>query len=179
VRLSAFHQVGGFNAKVIAGEEPELCVRLRSLGWKIRRLDVEMTWHDAAMYRFSQWWKRAKRAGYAYAQGAALHGAPPERHWVRETFRIWLWGGMIPLITLVLVVLAGMPGLLVLSLYVLLWAKTFLNALGPQRTKRMAALWATSCVLAKFPQISGQLFFCARQLAGKQTSPIEYKTAGA
>ncbi len=66
-----------------------------------------------------------------------------------------------------------------LSLYVLLWGKTFLNALGPQRTMRMAALWATSCVLGKFPQISGQLLFCARQLAGKQISPIEYKTAGA
>ncbi len=86
VRLSAFNQVGGFNAKVIAGEEPELCVRLRSVGWKIRRLDAEMTWHDAAMNRFSQWWRRAKRAGYAYAQGAALRGAPPQRHWVPRRF---------------------------------------------------------------------------------------------
>ncbi len=179
VRLSAFNQVGGFNAKVIAGEEPELCVRLRSKGWTIMRLDADMTWHDAAMNRFGQWWRRAKRAGYAYAQGAALHGAPPERHWVRETVRIWLWAGLVPLLTLLLVASAGIPGLLLLSLYTLLWAKTFFNALGQHKKLRIAALWATACVLCKFPQMSGQLLFCLRQLAGKQTAPIEYKTAGA
>jgi len=179
VRLSAFQQVGGFNAAVIAGEEPELCVRLRGAGWKIMRLDAEMTWHDAAMMRFGQWWKRAKRAGFAYAQGTALHGAPPERHWVRETVRIWLWAGVVPLLTLLLLALVGLPGLLVLVLYLLLWAKTFLNALGQHKTLRIAALWATACVLCKFPQISGQLLFYTRQMAGKRTSPIEYKTAGA
>jgi hypothetical protein len=31
-----------------AGEEPELCVRLRRRGWRILRLDAEMTRHDAA-----------------------------------------------------------------------------------------------------------------------------------
>jgi GT2 family glycosyltransferase len=178
MRLIAFRQVGGFNAEVIAGEEPELCVRLRGTGWKIMRLDSEMTWHDAAMTRFRQWWRRAKRAGYAYAQGAALHGAPPERHWVRETTRIWLWGGMVPLVTLLLVGFVGIPGLILLTLYGLLWAKTFLIALRKKRKLSVAALWATACVLCKFPQLSGQLLFYFRQLAGKKTPPIEYKTVG-
>jgi GT2 family glycosyltransferase len=178
VRLSAFLQVGGFNAAVIAGEEPELCVRLRKAGWKIRRLDAEMTWHDAAMNRFGQWWKRAKRAGYAYAQGATLHGAPPERHWVRDTARIWLWGGILPLFIILLVAIMGLPGLAGLSLYVLLWIKTFVNSLGKQLKPQQAALWATACVLGKFPQLSGQLLFCWHHLAGKATSPIEYKTVG-
>jgi GT2 family glycosyltransferase len=179
IRLSAFKQVDGFMAEVIAGEEPELCVRLRNKGWKIRRLDAEMTWHDAAMKRFGQWWRRAKRAGYAYAQGAALHGAPPERHWVRETIRIWLWAGMVPLITISLVGLAGTAGLLALSLYVLLWIKTFFSAVSNEQPMRLAALWATACVVCKFPQLSGQLLFWRRQLSGKRSSPIEYKTAGA
>jgi GT2 family glycosyltransferase len=178
MRLIAFRQVGGFNAEVIAGEEPELCVRLRGAGWKIMRLDSEMTWHDAAMTRFRQWWRRAKRAGYAYAQGAALHGAPPERHWVRETTRICLWGGMVPLVTLLLVGFVGIPGLILLTLFCLLWAKTFLNALRKKRKLSVAALWATACVLCKFPQLSGQLLFYFRQLAGKKTPPIEYKTVG-
>ncbi|MCC5870161.1 MAG: glycosyltransferase, partial [Gammaproteobacteria bacterium] len=80
VRLPALQTVGGFRASLIAGEEPELCVRLRRAGWKIMRLDREMCLHDAAMYRFSQWWKRSSRAGHAYAEGAWLHGRPPERH---------------------------------------------------------------------------------------------------
>jgi len=57
MRVEAFAGVGGFNPSLIAGEEPELCVRLRAAGWKIYRLDREMTLHDANVTRFSQWWK--------------------------------------------------------------------------------------------------------------------------
>ena len=85
IRLAAFGEVGGYDDRLIAGEEPELCVRLRRACWRVLRIDADMTLHDAAMTRLAQWWKRAKRAGHAYAEGAALHGAPPERHWVRET----------------------------------------------------------------------------------------------
>ena len=63
IRRSAFEQVGGYNPSVIAGEEPEMCVRLRAAGWEIWRVDAEMTLHDAAMTRFGQWWKRNVRAG--------------------------------------------------------------------------------------------------------------------
>jgi hypothetical protein len=64
---------------------PSWCVRLRAAGWRIWRLPDEMTLHDAAMTRIGQWWKRSMRAGYTYAEGAHLHGAPPERHKVRES----------------------------------------------------------------------------------------------
>ncbi len=84
MRVQAFSGVQGFRNNLIAGEEPELCVRLRQAGWKIWRLVEEMTLHDAAMNRFSQWWKRSVRAGYAFAEGAAIHGAPPVGHWVEE-----------------------------------------------------------------------------------------------
>ncbi|MCA1993210.1 MAG: glycosyltransferase, partial [Coleofasciculus sp. S288] len=89
MRVEAFQQVGGFNPTLIAGEEPELCVRLRQKGWKILRLDAEMTLHDAQMTHFSQWWKRTLRAGHAYAEGAWLHGRSSERHWVKESRSIW------------------------------------------------------------------------------------------
>ena len=58
VFMRGLYGVGGFNPAVIAGEEPELCVRLRQAGWKIHRLDAEMTLHDAAMTSWRQWWKR-------------------------------------------------------------------------------------------------------------------------
>jgi GT2 family glycosyltransferase len=56
MRVAPVRQVGGYNPDIIAGEEPELCLRLRQRGWKILRVDAEMTLHDAAMTRFGQWW---------------------------------------------------------------------------------------------------------------------------
>ncbi|MDF1728363.1 MAG: glycosyltransferase, partial [Sulfitobacter sp.] len=105
MRAAALHEVGGYRDSLIAGEEPELCVRLRARGWKVWRLDREMTWHDAELTRLGQWWQRSKRAGHAFAEGAALHGAPPERHWVAETRRALLWGMALPVLILAAAVL--------------------------------------------------------------------------
>jgi len=33
-------------------------------------LDADMTWHDAQMLHWQQWWKRHVRAGFAFAEGA-------------------------------------------------------------------------------------------------------------
>lgn len=177
MRLTAFEQVGGFNDTLIAGEEPELCVRLRRAGWKIMRLDAEMTLHDAAMSKFGQWWKRSKRAGYAYAQGAAMHGAAPERHWVRESSRIWVWGGGLPLLTLFLTLLLG-PACLLLSLaYLLLWTRIFLRGVYERNCWSDAALWAGNCVLCKFPQLVGQVAFWLSRWTAAEVRPIEYQAA--
>lgn len=67
-RVAAIVDAGGFDPMVIAGEEPELCARLRGKGWKIRRLDIPMTIHDANMMHALQWWMRTVRCGYGYAQ---------------------------------------------------------------------------------------------------------------
>ena len=100
MRVKAFEAVGGFREDLIAGEEPELCVRLRARGWRIWRLDSDMALHDAAMNRFAQWWQRNMRSGYSFAQGAYLHGALPERHYVWESLRPWFWGICLPLVCL-------------------------------------------------------------------------------
>jgi ferric-dicitrate binding protein FerR (iron transport regulator) len=68
-----------------------------------------MTLHDAAMTRFTQWWKRTMRTGFSYAQGKALHGSRPERLWVRESRSAWLWG-------------LGLPLLLIPAVWVTPWA---------------------------------------------------------
>jgi len=74
MRLDALAAVGGFDPSLIAGEEPELCVRLRAAGWKIERLDAEMTLHDAAMERVEQWWKRTVRSGREPGSAGRLSG---------------------------------------------------------------------------------------------------------
>ena len=85
MRSDALEAVGGYRNDLIAGEEPELCVRLRAGGWRIWRLDKDMALHDAAMTHFRQWWQREIRSGYVFAQGAHLHGAPPEYHFAWES----------------------------------------------------------------------------------------------
>lgn len=81
-RIAPLRAVGGYRQDMIAGEEPDLCCRIRRCGWKIRRLDAEMTIHDAAMIHFSQWWQRNRRSGYAMAEGLAVRGEhdPRLRH---------------------------------------------------------------------------------------------------
>jgi GT2 family glycosyltransferase len=172
IRADALQQVGGYRADVIAGEEPELCVRLRAAGWRIWRLGHEMTLHDAAMTRFGQWWRRALRSGYAYALGAHLHGAPPERHCVWPSRRAWLLGLVLPLACLAIGFVFHPWGWLIWLIYPLhilqkIW---FLRgSLGDR------ALLASYYVLARFPEGLGQLKFLRDRLLGRQPRLIEYK----
>lgn len=175
MRVKAFQQVGGFNPTLIAGEEPELCVRLRQNGWKIFRLDAEMTLHDAQMTRIGQWWKRATRAGHAYAEGSWLHGGEPERHWVKETRSIWLWGLFIPLLALGTVWLTHGLSLLLLLVYPLQFIRTFLSLRRQNLSSKNAALYALSCTVGKFAQVEGALSFLRTRLKGSQSTLIEYK----
>ncbi len=71
-RVAGFQAVSGFDETLIAGEEPELCSRLQAQGWKIHRLADTMTYHDANILHFSQWWKRNVRAGYGNTKTAFL-----------------------------------------------------------------------------------------------------------
>lgn len=172
VRAEAFFVVGGYKANLIAGEEPELCVRLRNSGWRIWRLGVEMTLHDAAMYRVEQWWNRSKRAGYAFAEGAHLHGAAPECHYVNERRRAVLWGALLP-ISVGLGCLWNPIGFGLLVLYPLQVIR--IGWKGSPTAPEYAWPRAFFLVLAKFPECVGVLKFWKNQLLGKAGTIIEYK----
>ncbi len=175
MRADAFAAAGGFCAGLIAGEEPELCVRLRAQGWKIWRLDAEMTLHDAAISRFSQWWRRSLRAGHAYAEGAYLHGRAPERHWLRESRRAWVWGLGIPVATLLACLALGSWGLLLLLVYPLQVVRL---ARRGGRSARQNWLQAVFLVLGKFPEMLGQLRFLQQRFVAGTPALIEYKQEG-
>lgn len=172
VRKEALKAEGGFRAEMIAGEESELCVRMRATGWQIWRLDAEMALHDAAMTRFGQWWKRSMRGGYAYAEGVQLHGASPERHRVKESRRIWIWGLWIPVASASLAIWLGTWGLVMLLIYP---AQIIRLALRGTRSVRENWLHALFLVLGKFPEAIGQLNYFYNRLAGKTARLIEYK----
>lgn len=171
-KVAAFKDVVGYRNDMIAGEEPELCVRLRAGGWKVWRLDAEMTLHDAAMTRFAQWWKRSMRSGHAYAEGAFLHGAPPERHSVRESQRIWFWAFVMPLIVFVCIVEFGCLALLLTLIYPVQITRLTLKG---QRSFGINFINAFFLVLGKFPELQGQLKFWWRRVGVGKVGLIEYK----
>lgn len=174
VKVSAFNQVQGFNPSLIAGEEPELCIRLRQAGWKILRIDAEMTLHDAQMLTFTQWWKRALRGGYAYAEGSWLYGQTPERHWVKEARSIWLWGAILPSMLLILFPLTNGLSLGLILLYAIAIYRVFIYLQHQGLKQQNALCYAIHCVLSKFPQTQGQIQFHWSRLTGKPQAIIEY-----
>jgi GT2 family glycosyltransferase len=172
IRAEAFFAVGGFRDDLIAGEEPELCVRLRARGAHIVRIDEEMTLHDAALHRFSQWWRRAERCGHAYAEGAVLHGRAPERHWVAETRRAVIWGIVLPLSCLAAGAVAEPYGWLLAAVYPAQILRIALRLPGPAMLRlQMAALLTT----AKFAESKGILRYLINRLRNQKTCLIEYK----
>lgn len=177
MRVAAFQQVGGFDSTLIAGEEPELCVRLRKNGWKILRLDAEMTRHDAQMTRFNQWWKRNIRAGHAFAEGAWLHGREPERHWVKESRSNWLWGLIVPLLVLATAWSTRGLSLLLLGGYPLMAYRISRYVQQQGLKDKDARDYGLFCMLSKFPQVQGQIQFHSGRLLGRRQSLVEYKTA--
>ncbi len=175
IRVMAFRDVNGFNPALIAGEEPEMCVRLRRAAWKIYRLDAEMTLHDAQMTRFSQWWQRSLRAGHAYAEGAFLHGKTPERHWVKESRSIWLWGLAIPMGAIALAPVTHGLSLLLLLGYALLGYRIYRYMHRQGYKFKDASLYALFCLIGKFPNALGQLTFYWNRWLGLRSQLIEYK----
>jgi glycosyltransferase involved in cell wall biosynthesis len=172
MRVGALAAVGGYRDDMIAGEEPELCVRLRAAGWCIWRLDVPMTLHDAAMTRFGQWWRRAVRTGHAFAQGAYLHGAAPEYHWVWESRRAWLWGLWLPLACLAAGLIVGPWGWITWLIFPLQALRQTIRNTGTFSDRVRLALFE---LLQRFPEAEGQIKFLYDRLLDRQLRLIEYK----
>jgi GT2 family glycosyltransferase len=172
MRVTAVQEVGGYRPDIIAGEEPELCLRLRGRGWKIFCIDHPMTLHDAAMTRLGQWWRRSMRAGYSFILGSHLHGGAPEYHRVAETRRAWLWGAGIPLAIAAAALLFG-PWALALSLiYPVQVLRLYLRRRGKTPMPLTTSFFH---VLGRFPEAMGQIKFIVDRTFGRQAALIEYK----
>jgi len=174
IRVNAFNKVGGYRDDMIAGEEPEMCFRLREQGWKIFRLDEEMTLHDAAITKFSQWWSRAKRAGYAYASSRALHGKSAEKFKVKEVKSILAWGACLPVLV-VFLSFSHQAFLLLLCLYPLQILRLFFRFRLFKKSAIVKFSYASSILIAKFPQLMGLTQFVIDQYKGRAAQLIEYK----
>jgi len=178
LRLRALDAVGGYAEGMIAGEEPDLAIRLRAAGWRIACLAADMAGHDAAMTRFGQWWRRAERSGHAYAELDNRH--PGE--YSRRIFAALLWGGVIPLAAVLLLIggiVAGqgwlvLAGLIVTALPLLQVARIALRE-RRQRPARQALIRSLFLLLDKPPHAFGIMRYWRSRLSGQRTPLIEYK----
>jgi GT2 family glycosyltransferase len=169
-RARLFRELGGFREDLIAGEDPDFCLRARSKGWMVWCLDVPMVLHDANMKHFTQWWKRSKRAGYAYAEGAVNHGRSPGRYCVRERNSLLFWGFALPLIVVGGALLIS-PWLLAVSAAYPLQVLRILRS--GRWTFRENLVYALFTVLGNFPEFQGLVEYYRRR--GRAVRLIEYK----
>ena len=172
IRADAFDAIGGYRDDVIAAEDDELCIRMRAGGWRIWKLDCEMGLHDAAMMRFGQWWQRAIRAGYAFAQVAYLHGASPERYFVWESRRAWLWGTWLPLACFVAGFTFGPWGWAAWLIYPLQMLRQMARNPGSPSHRATLAVFQT---LARVAESWGQIRFWRDRVLGRKARIIEHK----
>ena len=79
MRLAALDAVGGYRDDLIAGEEPEMCFRMREMGWRIERIDAEMCLHDAALTKLSAGLAARAAGGPCLCRGRGAAWAQPRR----------------------------------------------------------------------------------------------------
>jgi len=175
IRAAVYREAGGMDPEIIAAEDDELCLRVRRLGYRIVQIDQDMVIHDVAMTRFSQWWRRAVRTGYAFAQGAHLHGRGTERHFVKEVQSTCLWGLVVPAAAVGLAWISFGLSLLFLLGPLALASKVYRYGRSRLWAPADALLYAASCVGGKFPTAIGILRFQFDRIRGRRGSIIEYK----
>ncbi len=175
MRVRALRECGGFDEGLIAGEEPELCFRLREKGWKILRIEADMGWHDADMVRFGQWWKRNIRTGHAYAECSRRHGGTPERFWVHETRSAEFWGFLMPAAAVLLAWPTALWSLWLLAAYPALAVRGYRYIRRRKFSRAESAVYAFFCTLGKIPQAWGAVSCRLGAIAGRRRGLIEYK----
>ena len=182
-RLAALQAAGGYSDTLIAGEEPDLCLRLGGMGWRIRRIDAEMTLHDADMTTFGAFWKRSKRSGFAYAEHVWRHGHCAIPSWRRQLYSIVIWAVLIPLAGLLCLVLYAFVGsgvalftfFICLALYPAQIVRLAAKKAATTSNPRFARYYAILIMIGKIAQGHG-IFECWKgHILQRRASIIEYK----
>jgi GT2 family glycosyltransferase len=170
-RVAAIQSVGGYADDLVAGEEPDLCLRMRAKGWRIEALANSMGTHDAGLLHFGQWWQRSRRAGHAYAEHVARNRQNSDPNWQRQLLSIKIWAGVLPVCAILLVLLH--PALVLLPVFI--WqAQVIRIGLREWRagaTFGDALAFALTTMIAKFAQLLGIFDFSSRTAIQKMRGP--------
>ncbi len=179
-RRSALLAAGGFDETLIAGEEPELCRRLLARHYRILHVDLPMTGHDLAVLRFPQYWRRAVRAGHAYAQVADRFRTTSNPFWTDEVDRnrrraLVLLGLCVAALALSAVLRNALPLAVAALVLLALAARTAWRQRWKSDSPLTLLLYGIHSHLQQIPIYVGQLRFHRNHRRGRASGLVEYK----
>ena len=177
MRRDVLEAVGGFDASLIAGEEPELCRRIRAGGNTILHIDAPMTLHDLAINHFSAYWKRAFRAGHAYAEISSRYNGSDDPLWRAEARRNLIHGSLIlsMLILLPLAPIWPFMGLSVATGALALISRTFRRCACKTSNPETRLLYSLHSHFQQIPILMGQIGYHRDRCFGRKRKLVEYK----
>jgi len=184
MRVGPLEDVGGYDSSLIAGEEPDLCRRLRARGHVILRIDADMTLHDAAMTRAVQWWQKSVRTGFVAAEALARHGVAASQGNRRCIRGVIIWVVMLPALIGAGFIAAAyresVPTALAvvgiaLALGFAQTARIAFRRNSPGENSADAWIYAVSCMAGKLPEAAGIVRFLHRRVTRGTPRLIEYK----
>lgn len=178
IRRDVLDQTGGYDETLIAGEEPEMCQRMIQLGYVILHIDCPMTGHDLAMTSMRQYWRRALRAGFAYACVSQRFRNAESPLWREDSERNLIRGSALLLMPVLAV--AGsfylhnwIPAAATLLVFLLLSAYTAARSFWKQADFGTSMLYGLHSHLQQIPIFFGQVkYFLQRN---RKHRLIEYK----
>jgi GT2 family glycosyltransferase len=181
-RLSALVEADGFNPRLVSGEEPDLCYRLRLAGWTILSDGRDMTLHDVDISSLRQWWRRALRAGHGIAELVAIHGSRADRGWNRFLSSAYVWSAILLLTSALLLasIILTSPWLLAAAIALALLAGVQILRIGQRArgdfpSSAQATKWGALLLFSKVAQAQGALLYWRRRLTSSRRTIIEYK----
>ena len=175
-RRNVLEVTGGFDETLIAGEEADLCYRIRHDHQQvILSLDEPMVRHDIDMTRAAQYWKRCVRTGHAYAEVGG-------RHRGMHRWRVARWRNLVyALCTPFAVGLSfALSSILPVAVWIGLVALVVMRNAWRLRLQvgslGGALLYSSHHYLCKTPAALGQCVFWVRSALGRKPQTlIEYR----
>jgi cellulose synthase/poly-beta-1,6-N-acetylglucosamine synthase-like glycosyltransferase len=184
IRREALLAADGYDDTLIAGEEPDMCRRMRGLGWQILHLDCPMTGHDLAMYRWRQYWRRAVRTGYAYAEVSERYASTAMPLWLSESRSNLKRGGFWAFVSLTAILAAAfgrswLPLAAALLLLIGMSVRTARRFSWKSSEKVTLFLYGLHSHVQQLPIMVGQFSYWRAKRRGRGRRLIEYKESGA
>lgn len=175
VRVTAFNEVEGFCENIISAEDDDFCIRIRQHGYRVVRIDANMSRHDANIMTASQWYKRSQRGGHGYANIYHLHGQGEDRYFLKELKSVTFWGGFIPSLYFILLFTAPLLAIALLTVYSVFIAKTALRRILNGDSIKVGLVYAALIYTGKIPEFFGAVQYWKNRLLSRNHQLIEYK----
>jgi len=180
MRIDVFNSLGGFRDDVTAGEEPELCMRIRGEGFKIWRIANEMALHDSAMFHFSQWWNRNRRTGYGAIDLTTRFSHP---NFKRITLRVMFWAAWAAMIFILIGISLFEEGetfKLLAYFLIALWPIHLLRVVFKTwrsgKPVKFSFIYAWFMAIGIWPQLLGIISYFSDRFQQRQMRLIEHKS---